>query len=299
MKSKLSIALILLAAVDLATATDYTFQPQSGNSGTWSVNGNWTPNGRPGTGDTATIPTGKTCIVSSQNEAITTLTIASGAVVRVSGRDLTLVSYGSTQPAISLSGKIEMEKPSSVMPRLLVSGTLTFSGDGSIQASVADNLGPAEVTGTDVSTRVVDFGTVTVRGSIQFTEYLNLRDGFFVVDCADDTMLFGTLSTPTEFSYILLSGEPAATVSDGTIRFGTAITHYAYTTIEGKFYVQGGLMEFTRYGFHVSSYIGFEVSDGELKFGDQAGVGAWNGIDFSGGQIRLGGNATAVFGDLN
>ncbi|TWT46325.1 hypothetical protein RAS1_27790 [Phycisphaerae bacterium RAS1] len=301
MTRKIAVVLVVVACASvLARATSFTFSPQNGNSGYWSNQNDWAPNGVPGAGDSATIPTGKTCIVSSQNESITTLTVASGAVVRISGKDLTLALYNSTEPSISLSGKIEMEKPSSVTPRILVSGVLTFSGAGSIEASAADSLGPAEISGTSTTTRVVDLDLVTVHGHVHFKEYLELRNGYYTVDCADDTMFFGTLAFPVwpDYPYVFVGGQLEMNVTDGTIRFGSAVTDDNYVSLAGKFYVHSGLLEFTTYGWYLDTWATFGIYGGELKYGDQVGMGAWGGFSFEGGQIRLGQDSTVVFDEL-
>jgi len=57
-----------LAALALSTTafaqTDRTFQP---SSGVWHLAGNWLPSGIPGSNDSATIPAGRTCNISTGN----------------------------------------------------------------------------------------------------------------------------------------------------------------------------------------------------------------------------------------
>lgn len=65
-----------------ANATVFTFNPE-GTEGRWHVPRNWQPPGTPGLGDTAIIPTGKTCVVIGSEGSIGELIIQSGAMVRV------------------------------------------------------------------------------------------------------------------------------------------------------------------------------------------------------------------------
>ncbi|TWT45710.1 hypothetical protein RAS1_21390 [Phycisphaerae bacterium RAS1] len=49
-------------------ATSFTFTANGGSSGDWTYAINWSPNGVPVSGDTATIPDGKTCVIEQANQ---------------------------------------------------------------------------------------------------------------------------------------------------------------------------------------------------------------------------------------
>ncbi|MCG3128691.1 MAG: hypothetical protein CHACPFDD_03581 [Phycisphaerae bacterium] len=73
-----TLVLLTVALAAAAHATTYTFQPTSGD---WNDNNNWSPNGKPGSGDTAIIPNGKTCNIADANQVVKILDVQSGGTL--------------------------------------------------------------------------------------------------------------------------------------------------------------------------------------------------------------------------
>ncbi len=88
--------LSLLAAGQIARATTYTWNNPLG--GNWNLAGNWSPNGKPGSGDTVIVPSGTFTVTVSDAEAVGTLTM-NGA----SGTQTLNISSGGTLSISSAS----------------------------------------------------------------------------------------------------------------------------------------------------------------------------------------------------
>lgn len=112
--------ILTLAITTTAHATNYTFTATSGD---WNVQTNWSPNGTPTFGDTATIPSGKTCKIADANQSCTSIVIQSGGTFGLESRDLTL-SAGS----VSNAGTFYFDNTGGGTPRVLLTGNITFQG---------------------------------------------------------------------------------------------------------------------------------------------------------------------------
>lgn len=137
MKTILRFAVIVLLAVGgVALATDYTF---SVSEGEWQVTTNWSPNGRPVAGDTATIGANKLCKVVNA-EAVESVTVSTGLMdgnlnIRLGGA-LDLGAGGSTS---TVNGDLTFGGGSGDPPQLVIKNDLTIQGSGSIDG--ADGAG--------------------------------------------------------------------------------------------------------------------------------------------------------------
>ncbi|TWT43724.1 hypothetical protein RAS1_01230 [Phycisphaerae bacterium RAS1] len=167
MKRASIIPLVLTMTAVTAYATDFTFAVTAGD---WSQTENWSPAGRPGSGDTATILNGQTCRVENSNEAAFAVTVNSGGVLAIKGKDLSIAYSASNTQRVTVNGRIEFSKPSSVTPRLVVNSSVKLGGNGSLQASLFDSLGPAiiEVVGNHDYRLTVE-SPLLVRGSFSIT----------------------------------------------------------------------------------------------------------------------------------
>lgn len=180
-----------VTGLDAAMAqTTYTFQP---SDGVWRDMDNWDPQGIPTYGDTAVIPSGKTCRVQTSNEAV--------KILDVQGT-LGLVGYAlglgdvSSPTTSTIDGTLYLESNGD----LEVMDLVTIDGEGVITASKADDedragiischCTPAEFGCTARGKGIVISQDVILEGSITITAGLTL-DGIARVDYSGDVMNLG------------------------------------------------------------------------------------------------------------
>ncbi|TWT44159.1 hypothetical protein RAS1_05670 [Phycisphaerae bacterium RAS1] len=263
-------------------ATDFTFQVTSGD---WSTSNNWSPSGHPSSADTVTILNGQTCRVENANEAAFAITVNSGGVLAIKGKDLSIAYSASNTQRVTVNGRIEFSKPSSVTPRLVVNSSVKLGGNGSLQASLFDSLGPAiiEVVGNHDYRLTVE-SPLLVRGSFSITSPCILdNSSLFLVDEEDDTMLIGPLSTPQY--YVQVSGfEGEYRVNKGTLRFGGANLCFYETGENLVLNTDGGTTNVSQYAGTCGIPAELKLLSGLLDFDVDAL--ALNGITFTGGQLR-------------
>ena len=82
--------------------TTFTFNKTDGD---WQTQGNWTPEGRPGSADTAIIPSGETCRVKSANQAADDVDVQSSGTLVIESKSLTV----SSDASLTVNGKLAMD----------------------------------------------------------------------------------------------------------------------------------------------------------------------------------------------
>ncbi|HUU94973.1 MAG TPA: hypothetical protein VM487_04470 [Phycisphaerae bacterium] len=129
-----------------ANATDYTFNPQGGDTGVWRDEDNWIPdNGPPCTeDDTATIPTGKHCRVEQWYPGVGAIYVAQNATLTITNGRSIKIGSDQTPTTSTIDGELRFEGLAN--PGLYVADAgLTIDGSGTITASGAHGCGGAFV----------------------------------------------------------------------------------------------------------------------------------------------------------
>ncbi|MCG3129921.1 MAG: hypothetical protein FLDDKLPJ_00659 [Phycisphaerae bacterium] len=206
--------MLLTAVVGLAFAespamafTDFTFTATDGD---WSDPNNWSPNGTPGSSDTATIPSGKTCRISNANQAIKILNVE-GTLYLENGK---LLDWGqnATSTSSDLDGTIYFKEGAYVY----IHGTVTLTGSGLIDSSKShggDYGGSFTCDGVNHA-KLILTSDILVRGSMLF--WLDLKlDGIARVNHADDVLSIGSGVSCGSGSRPVISGTGLFDISDG------------------------------------------------------------------------------------
>ncbi|MBL8880156.1 MAG: hypothetical protein JNG88_13640 [Phycisphaerales bacterium] len=236
----------MILATMAARATNFTF---TANSGDWNYSGNWNPNGVPTSGDTATIPNGKTCKIADANQSCTNIVIQSGGTLGLESRDLTL-SAGS----VSNAGTFYFDNTGGGVPRVLLAGDTTFQGylgtNGIYTARITDGYGPVKFESSGSTSRSIIVLGITLKGSFQFlgttsadiTVDLDDSTAKLEVDHASDEMLIGGAAAPYNKTNLMGVGE--AKVSAGNLKLGRAsIEGFVDTSVTLR--ATGGTLTFT------------------------------------------------------
>jgi hypothetical protein len=277
----------------------------------------------PGPGDTAIIPNSKTCTVDDARttEIVTvntggTLTVVEGGSLTIDfdlysgnpAQKLTVAANATViindtltlnntagdaapPPKLTVNGTVDFQKTATATPTILYGDLLIIEGSGNLQAlgqnghGVIDNLNGSE------HVLQIESG-VTVNGSFTIkcdnVEVGMKLDGTFLVDNADDDMLF-TGSSPVH----PLRGSGTFSVSDGNMIFASAIQ--PVTNFAGSLQVAGGNMIWTSILPPSPNAASVTISGGLLWFfGDWESHG---GIEFTGGTIRVAKNKMVSFID--
>lgn len=151
---------------------EYTFNQ---TSGVWDTPDNWTPDfGPPGAEDTAIIPVGTTCSVSSADQEAKRISVETGGELKVSAGK-TLVVHGGAPSSSAITGTLRVFGTLEVHEDFEVDGTLFLSG-GTLE--IAANL-------VVVGTGVIDCGNGAVIKSVS-GKTLTIENG-----AAGDLFLIG------------------------------------------------------------------------------------------------------------
>ncbi|TWT45189.1 hypothetical protein RAS1_16110 [Phycisphaerae bacterium RAS1] len=277
------IAAMCIGGSGAAFATDYTFNVTSGD---WGNQNNWNPQFVPSSGDTATIPNGRTCNVANANQTCGKVTVDSGGTLKVTARDLTISSSGPSGARLVINGDLKLEKSGSTLGRLLFSGfDVEVTGSGTISA-LADNGGGGAIVGDTTYLLKVGSGFPIV-GSIVFLVGVE-NNGNILVNDANDQLDFGDMQTGTRYT---LRGAGIIEAAAGTIRFGRV--QFKGDRPALSLAVTGGEMRLTTYGYYVDTWNTFYVFGGTLAL--EKALTSKGGLDFEGGQIVVSGDAVAVF----
>ncbi|MCG3126985.1 MAG: hypothetical protein CHACPFDD_01841 [Phycisphaerae bacterium] len=193
--NRMLISLIFgVVAATPSLGTTYTF---IATSGSWDNTGNWSPNGKPGAGDEAIIPSGKTCRIENEDAAVKLMQIA--GTLGLEGYSLTLGDTDADS-SLNLTGTIYFNKPSTEVPELLIYNTITTTGSGTITARVVDSPGDEGVIGDADSPAnsglVVGNGTILV-GSLTILVDITNRGTIHVNHGSDTLVLGGSEAPPT------------------------------------------------------------------------------------------------------
>ncbi|MCG3126112.1 MAG: hypothetical protein CHACPFDD_00942 [Phycisphaerae bacterium] len=121
--------LIMLGAAAAAPATTYTFTATSGD---WNSNDNWDPPGKPGSGDTAIIPNGKTCNIAAANQAVRILDVQSGGTLVIDYDNNLQLGENDASTTSTVDGEIHFIESAGDRAILRIWGTVTFDGSGEI-----------------------------------------------------------------------------------------------------------------------------------------------------------------------
>ncbi|MCG3126110.1 MAG: hypothetical protein CHACPFDD_00940 [Phycisphaerae bacterium] len=121
--------LLVAATPLLAAATDYTFTATSGD---WNTQTNWSPNGKPGSGDTAIIPNGKTCNIADANQAVKILNVQSGGTLVIDYDNNLQLGENDASTTSTVDGEIHFIESAGDRAILRIWGTVTFDGSGDI-----------------------------------------------------------------------------------------------------------------------------------------------------------------------
>lgn len=271
-----------------ANATVYTFQPQTGE---WSNPDNWYPPGRPGYGDTAIIPAGKTCIISQSDAEITTLELGSLAVVRVENR---ILSVGPDEGQITLNNGALWFLG---MDGQLRVGRVNVSGTGLIYTDAGI---PAKVTIQPISTEVE--GHLTLGQGVEMLACATIRvhlknDGRILADASNRCVFVGAEENQTPLR-ISGSGQFRASglcAPQGVLRFGRCQTD-PQTPFQGL-WEAGPLGRIEVLAEAESGWKGcahnVRVSEGVLQF--DASFATSGHLDYRGGLIKVISGKTAAF----
>jgi hypothetical protein len=203
------IALLLLASGRTAHSTTYTWNNPLG--GNWNLFGNWSPNGKPGSGDTAIVPSGTFTVTVSDAEAVGTLTMNGTSGTQTlnitSGGTLSInsASTGSANAVVTVTG-----------------GTL--NGTGSLALA-----GPLDWTGGTISSGVLFGGGGFSSGGLYLDGGMLTNDG--VLNWSNNAVLF-------QGNGSFFTNLPAATITVSNT-FGTYWDYGGYSGFPAGSHVFG------------------------------------------------------------
>lgn len=281
-RTTLTLVVIAVLGTAVATATDYTFNGNVDN--TWDDAGNWAPpGGPPQAGDTATIPSAETCLVTDADQEADSVDVQ-GTLGVVGARKLTLGKNNNATHS-TVDGTLYFDETVAGTPELHIRARVYFDDStGTITARADDGYGGVIKMASDSqgTQRDVLFETgLTVVGS------LDILIDFWVggtvkVDDADDTMNIGpeTGSATGVLKHPDQNGKFLVTA--GTLRFRTCALkepHPAWTVRAGTILVTNKLTDPVMDGTVTVSDSGTLQCDGPLV-GD-------GGLYFSGGTIKV------------
>ncbi len=278
-----AILLLALAPIEAGAQTTYTFEGT--NSVYWHENGNWDEPGWPVAGDTAIIPSGKTCRTGDGSTGVDD----AAATVQVAG---TLIIEGDN--VLTISDTLDIDSGATVLfdydgtvPELHYADGFVIDGEGTVFAD-AENGESGIIKQFSASAASIEVETdVTLKGSITiFSDHL-INNGLLLVDDGEDTMHLGS-SGQAEFTDV--SGTGTFKVSAGTM------AHHKLRLIpqfEGTLEVTGGTMDFTTDKVQTVSSAFVHVSGGVLALNRYWISG--RGLQHEGGKISVIEGSTATF----
>ncbi|TWT41192.1 hypothetical protein RAS1_38860 [Phycisphaerae bacterium RAS1] len=276
--------LVCVAASSTAAATSYTFTANGNASGDWGDQQNWSPStGYPIVGDTATIPNGKTCLVEQANQRCLTVTVNSGGILLVKGRNLTIDS------GMQINGDLQLKEVSNVLGRIYFESDIQLSGSGKVDARVANGLGRGEFLGSG-SAYVYIGSSLSVVGSLNFYCWVT-NDGTIETD-GSDVMNIG----PTSGSTIAVDGATGVFAASGEreITFNRASLSYGGLDWPRKLWVKEGTIRLTSNCVCTNGKWSVLI-DGGGKFIVETNAAFAKPLTFSCGTIRLAPEVTLVF----
>ena len=226
MKYSLLSLIVVLATAGVAVGqTAYLFVPQNGTSGEWSTSSNWSPTGTPGYLDSATIPSGKTCNISTSSADIDSVTV--NGTLHISERSLTI--HGGSNSTSTVNGTLSFNVVSGAAqrPELLLNTSIRIDGTGLItgrRASGNTGYGVIRSCPTDTCARTLEVGAeLEVAGSIKF-ETMDLEllatissAAALIVDSSYDEMIIGADLDAAQFT--TFHGKGSLDVSAGVATF--------------------------------------------------------------------------------
>lgn len=164
-----------------ALATDYDFVPPSGF---WDVSSNWSPNGVPGSGDSALIPSSSMCTIRYGVSSLNQVVLDGNAELIVLGSFLSsaYISFDGTGDP-----EIRIKPYGADNAGLLVYPLTTFEGNGSIvgdDSSASTGLAQVRGTGPAYDTGVIS-DVLKTSGTL-YVDRMNL-----VIDSSADLVLGG------------------------------------------------------------------------------------------------------------
>lgn len=208
-RASLLLALASTAAPG-AYAVNYTFDPPGTTMiGEWSVQSNWFPTGRPAAGDSITIPSGHTCLVSSDDQAVRNVTIGGGAAALVvRNKTLTIGAAGQVS-TVTLNGPIRLEDTlgSGAKSILKFHNNTTITGPYEIMGLATDPL-RNEITWATAPSDVVYLSGGRISNWLTLTVNMHLSENAVIQAYDEAEMLIG----PGSAGKIVFSSNGISTV---------------------------------------------------------------------------------------
>ncbi len=276
--------LSLLVTGQIAYSTTYTWNNPLG--GNWNLPGNWSPGGKPGSGDTAIVPSGTFTVTVSDAEAVGTLTMSGTSGTQTlnitSGGTLSIssASTGSANAVVEVSGGTLNGTGS-----LALAGPLDWTS-GTINLGVLFNGG-----GFSSSGLFLDGGRLTNNGVLNWSNNAVLYDGNGSVF----TNLSGAsiIVSNTSTAYWVYGGYYSGSHVFGN---GGTITLDATGTLimNNENFVNAGTLNVNSGTLSLSQGTNY-LANGTLNFGISNLVN-FGSMAFS-GPADLGGALTATFND--
>ena len=276
---------LCMIATAPALADSFTFNV---TNGVWNEASNWSPtSGPPAAGDTAEIPTGRTCRVEDDDQACKTLEVY--GTLKVDDKTLTIDADGSGY--LDVDGTVEFLQSAT----LEVPENLSCSGDGTIQAIDGGTVTIDADNGTGYAWLIIE--ELTFKGSIEVLAYIRFDATVkFVVDDADDDMEIGQADSGGLATTVYIQGDGNFEVSAGSLRFGKSAPDIGECNpFDGKMKVSGGTMQVTSYAQTAwgNCKPNVEVSGGTLSISQSFGTKGT--LIFSGGTITVAQDKLGIF----
>ena len=300
-----SALLLGLIAAPLSAGDTYTFNQ---TDDVWNNQYHWDKSGGgygiPGPGDTAVIPSGKTCRIENDDQEAEIVQVY--GTLGLVGKDL-ILGENETPTTSTVDGTVYFEQVSTVKGTLLVRDWVTFDGDGELTASKGDDSDYAGWIGLYVEQvgeeppyqyivrgdgiilddTIVLTGTVALWCRIEITEY-----AVILVDHADDVFDVGGTYGMNERD-IVLDGAGKFDVDAGELEIGWVV----FDATTPRWELSGGEIELIDVPTTNSTFVGLTVqidmSGGTLDIDDPfSTTGAFT---FGGGTIELAYGKSATF----
>lgn len=216
--SKIILVLLTIGALALVPtiATAQTTRTFDVTSGVWDTPGNWDPSGKPVAGDTAIILDGQTCKVEDDHQAVKILDLRSGGTLEINGKRLTLGEDDSSTTS-AVSGQISFTKVSGFVGRIVLEGTVTVNGSGTIGkrgVSYEGRLGPI---GGFEGPLLKLAANIDLQGELEIRPNLELNSTL-TIDSSDDLITVGHTQV-MNLNSTELSGTGKFSVTGGELRF--------------------------------------------------------------------------------
>ncbi len=263
----------------------------SANDGNYDNPANWTPNGVPGSADTATINTSTaSTITSSQNDSVQSLTLGKLDTLAISTGQTYTVGNAATTSTLSVAGTLSLNSTYYNSALAVDAATLTLNGAGEILLGNADdnNLIVAATAGyklVNVNDKIVGAGQIGAGTALGFT---NQAGGLVNANASNQLIINTGTVTATN------AGIFEATAGSGGLVLQTAINDG--TT--GRILANGGevfLNGATILGGTLGSTTGFSVQVETNSALD----GTANKVTNSGSLVVNTGETLSVLGTLN